>query len=140
METAGSSPSDVDGIRNGIHAAADGLNVDKRVILGIIIEESSGYVGVPAPSNMDGVPTAGLMQALGCPGFPGRTNLSQVSEVGGVGVSRRQAAWPNGPFSENVWLKAMQEEGEIYPKGKGGGGEERTTAESSREYSKRSPI
>lgn len=78
MESTGSSPSDVQKMRTGIENAASGHGVDGRVILGIIIEESSGNVAVATTWNVDGVPTAGLMQAQGCPGFPGQANLSQV--------------------------------------------------------------
>jgi hypothetical protein len=41
--------------------------------------ESHGYVGVRTTySPGEGIPTAGLMQCSNCPGFPGRTGLSQV--------------------------------------------------------------
>ena len=72
MFASGDSDSDVGAIYNAIHANA-GL-VESRVILAIIMQESSGNVGVITTGNDD----AGLMQAQGSPGFPGQHNLSQV--------------------------------------------------------------
>lgn len=43
------------------------------------MEESSGYVGVVTTYDADGMPTGGLMQASGCHGYDGQSNLTQVS-------------------------------------------------------------
>ncbi|KAK7739120.1 hypothetical protein SLS53_005756 [Cytospora paraplurivora] len=78
MVAAGSTWDDVGRMRVAIQDAAAAFGVDERVILGIIMEESTGYVGVVTTWNVDGQATAGLMQASGCPGYPGQTNLHQA--------------------------------------------------------------
>lgn len=78
MVSAGSTWDDVGRIAVAIEGAAQDIGVDERVILGIIIEESSGYVGVQTTYNADGQPTGGLMQASGCAGHDGQNNLPQV--------------------------------------------------------------
>lgn len=78
MRSTGSTADDVGRINVAIREAAK-LGVDERVILGIIMQESHGYVGVRTTySPGEGIPTAGLMQCSNCPGFPGRTGLSQA--------------------------------------------------------------
>lgn len=78
MVNAGSSWDDVGRIWNGITQAAREVGVEERVILVIIIKESSGYVGIDGPKDNDGNVTGGLMQCEESPGFPGRNNLPQV--------------------------------------------------------------
>lgn len=78
MLATGSTHDDVGRIFVGIVEASRQIGVDERVILGIIMQESHGNVGVITTYNMDGQPTAGLMQCLNCPGFPGQHGLSQV--------------------------------------------------------------
>lgn len=77
MKSTGSTWDDIDRINVAIRNAAQ-LGVDERVILGIIMQESHGYVGVQTTVSPDGIPTAGIMQCSGCPGYEGRTGLSQV--------------------------------------------------------------
>lgn len=77
MKSTGSTWDDIGRINVAIRNAAQ-LGVDERVILGIIMQESHGYVGVRTTVSPDGIPTAGIMQCSGCPGYPGRTGLSQV--------------------------------------------------------------
>ena len=72
MCAAGDSDSDVGAIYNAIKQNA--ALVETRVILAIIMQESSANVGVITTGNHD----AGLMQAEGSPGFPGQHSLSQV--------------------------------------------------------------
>jgi hypothetical protein len=72
MVATGDTSSDVEGIRAAIHQNAE--LVESRIILCIIMQESSGNVGVQTTGNDD----AGLMQANGSPGFPGQHGLSQV--------------------------------------------------------------
>ena len=79
MVDAGSSFDDVGRIAVAIEQAAADIGVDERVILGIILQESSGYVGVCCTGSGDcSGPDCGLMQCDGCPGFPGQNELPQV--------------------------------------------------------------
>jgi hypothetical protein len=74
MVNHGNSWDDVGRINVAISAAAANIGVDERVILGIILQESGGYVGVQCTGGND----CGLMQCEGCPSFQGRNELSQV--------------------------------------------------------------
>jgi hypothetical protein len=78
MFANGDTGDDVGRIWNAIKDAAT-IGVDERVILGIIMQESHGDVGVRTTFSPEGIPTAGLMQCSGCQGFPGQHGLSQVS-------------------------------------------------------------
>ncbi|KAM0471581.1 hypothetical protein ACHAPX_009237 [Trichoderma viride] len=73
MVNAGSSWDDVGRINVAISQAAASIGVDERVILAIILQESTGYVGVECTGNND----CGIMQCEGCPSFQGRNELSQ---------------------------------------------------------------
>ncbi|KAL7787063.1 hypothetical protein V8C37DRAFT_274646 [Trichoderma ceciliae] len=73
MVNAGSTWDDVGRINVAISAAAANIGVDERVILAIILQESSGYVGVQCTGGND----CGLMQCQGCPSFQGRNGLAQ---------------------------------------------------------------
>ncbi|RFU77402.1 glycoside hydrolase [Trichoderma arundinaceum] len=75
MVNAGSTWDDVGRINVAISAAASSIGVDERVILAIIIQESTGNVGVICTGDDD----CGLMQCGGCAGFPGQNNLPQSS-------------------------------------------------------------
>jgi hypothetical protein len=77
MLTAGSTPGDVEGIKKAVQECAK-LGVDERVIFCIIMQESSGNVGIGTTTNMDQRSTGGLMQCDGSPAFPGKHDLSQV--------------------------------------------------------------
>jgi len=79
MRSTGSTADDVGRINVAIRECAK-LGVDERVILGIIMQESHGDVGVITTTSPGGIPTAGLMQCSGCQGFPGQHGLSQVSD------------------------------------------------------------
>ena len=74
MVNAGSTWDDVGRINVAISNAAATIGVDERVILAIILQESSGYVGVPCTGGDD----CGLMQCEGCPSFQGQNGLPQV--------------------------------------------------------------
>ncbi|KAH7024409.1 uncharacterized protein B0I36DRAFT_352648 [Microdochium trichocladiopsis] len=78
MKYAGSTQNDINRIKTGINAAASQYKIDNRVLLAMIMQESHGYVGVRTTYSWEGIPTAGIMQCSGCPGFPGLTNLSQA--------------------------------------------------------------
>ncbi|GFP60463.1 hypothetical protein TASIC1_0019000900 [Trichoderma asperellum] len=73
MVNAGSSWDDVGRINVAISQAAASIGVDERVILAIILQESSGYVGVECTGGDD----CGLMQCEGCPSFQGQNELPQ---------------------------------------------------------------
>ncbi len=77
MLQTGDSGEDVGRIWNAVLQAAK-LGVEERVIFCIIMQESTGNVGVGTPKDMDNNPTGGLMQAEESPAFPGQHNLSQV--------------------------------------------------------------
>jgi hypothetical protein len=77
MFQTGDSGEDVGRIFNAITEAAK-IGVEERVILAIIMQESTGNVGVPSTTDQGGQGDAGLMQCRGSPGFPGQYNLSQV--------------------------------------------------------------
>lgn len=77
MLQTGDSGEDVGRIWNAINEAAK-MGVEERVILCIIMQESTGNVGVGTPKDMDNNPTGGLTQAEGSPAFPGQYNLTQV--------------------------------------------------------------
>ena len=66
---------------NAIEWAAADIGVDERVIVCMIMQESSGDVGVQTTTTPDGSQSAGLMQCDGSPGFPGQHGLSQVCLV-----------------------------------------------------------
>jgi hypothetical protein len=76
MVDAGSSWDDVGRISVAIEQAAAAIGVEELVILGIILQESSGYVG--APCTPTGGDDCGLMQSEGCPGYPYQNELPQV--------------------------------------------------------------
>jgi hypothetical protein len=78
MVDAGSSWDDVGRIAVAIEQAAADIGVDERVILGIILQESSGYVGVPCTG---GGADCGIMQCEGCASFPYQNELPQVRRV-----------------------------------------------------------
>ena len=77
MLQTGDTHDDVGRIWNAVVECAR-LGVDERVIFCIIMQESTGNVGVRTTWNADGHATAGLMQCDGSPGFEGRHGLSQV--------------------------------------------------------------
>ena len=78
MLSMGDTGPDVGCIFNAIGQAARSIGVDERVILCIIMQESTGDVGVRTTIAPDGSSSAGLMQCDGSPGFPGQHGLSQV--------------------------------------------------------------
>lgn len=80
MLKTGDTGEDVGRIWNAVKECAK-LGVDERVIFCIIMQESTGNVGVKTTTNMDGHGTAGLMQCDGSPGFPGKHGLSQVRDL-----------------------------------------------------------
>jgi soluble lytic murein transglycosylase-like protein len=76
MLATGDTGEDVGRIWNAVLECAK-LGVEERVIFAIIMQESTGNVGVQTTYNGDGHATAGLMQCDGSPGFPGQHGLSQ---------------------------------------------------------------
>jgi hypothetical protein len=79
MKSKGSTWDDIGRINVAIRECAK-LGVDERVILGIIMQESHGDVGVNTTTSPGGIPTRGLMQCSGCDGFPFTYGLSQVND------------------------------------------------------------
>ncbi|KAL9114594.1 MAG: hypothetical protein Q9227_001272 [Pyrenula ochraceoflavens] len=77
MHVAGDTDADVANIKDAVQQVARQTGVEARVIVCIIMQESSGNVGVATTTNQDGSHTGGLMQALGSPGFPGKHGLTQ---------------------------------------------------------------
>lgn len=72
----------MDRIRVAITTVAKSYDIDPRVLLGIMMEESHGGVGVVTTYDAEGVPTGGLMQASNCHGYDGKNNLAQVCKKG----------------------------------------------------------
>lgn len=79
MLQTGDTGEDVGRIWNAVNDAAKNIGVEERVIFCIIMQESTGNVGVGTPKDNDNNPTGGLMQAEESPAFPGKHGLSQVS-------------------------------------------------------------
>jgi hypothetical protein len=77
MFATGDTGEDIGRIWNAVLECAK-LGVEERVIFCIIMQESTGNVGVRTTVNNDGHGTAGLMQCDGSPGYPGKHGLSQV--------------------------------------------------------------
>ena len=77
MLQTGDSGEDVGRIWNAVLEAAK-IGVEERVIFCIIMQESTGNVGVGTTTDNDVKPTGGLMQAEESPAFPGQHNLTQV--------------------------------------------------------------
>ena len=77
MFATGDTGPDIGAIWNAVLECAK-LGVEERVIFCIIMQESTGNVGVQTTFNGDGHATAGLMQCDGSPGFPGRHGLTQA--------------------------------------------------------------
>ncbi|KAK7961872.1 uncharacterized protein PG986_002697 [Apiospora aurea] len=91
IKSTGSTWDDVGRINVAIRNAAASIGVDERVILGIIMQESHGYVGVRTTySPGEGIPTAGIMQCSNCPGYPGQTGLSQPKGLTKANVQKDQ--------------------------------------------------
>lgn len=80
MFATGDTGEDIGRIWNAVLECAK-IGVEERVIFAIIMQESTGNVGVRTTFNGDGHATAGLMQADGSPGFPGQHGLSQVRKT-----------------------------------------------------------
>ncbi len=78
MLKTGNTTDDVNHILAAVKECSK-LGVETRVILSVIMQESTGNVGVRTTKNIDGHGTAGLMQCDGSPGFPGNHGLPQVS-------------------------------------------------------------
>lgn len=78
MIAAGSTQGDVTNIAAACQSVASSQGIDARVLLAMILQESTGYVGVETTTNVDGSGTGGLMQASGCQGYPGQNGLSAV--------------------------------------------------------------
>lgn len=70
----------MDRIRVAITTVANSYGIDPRVLLGVMMEESHGGVGVVTTYDAEGVPTGGLMQASNCHGYDGKNNLAQVNK------------------------------------------------------------
>lgn len=81
----------MDRIRVAITTIASSYSIDTRVLLGIMIQESHGHVGVVTTLDADGVPTGGLMQASGCHGYDGQQNLAQVTKDNILSIQLRLA-------------------------------------------------
>ncbi|KXJ97316.1 hypothetical protein Micbo1qcDRAFT_171017 [Microdochium bolleyi] len=83
MVYAGSTWDDVGRLNVAIWNIANEYGIDPRVLLVMVMQESSGYVGVRTTYSWQGIATAGVLQCMNCPGYPGRNNLSQ-DEINGM--------------------------------------------------------
>lgn len=77
MAMTGSTAGDIEKIDVAVRAISASVGVPANVLLSIIMQESHGNVGAPVTSSPEGIPTGGLMQCYGCPGYEGQYNLSQ---------------------------------------------------------------
>lgn len=80
MFATGDTSNDVGYIWNAVLEAAK-VGVEERVIFCIVMQESTGNVGVQSTTAPDGSTSAGLMQCDGSPGFPGQHGLTQVRNL-----------------------------------------------------------
>ncbi|KAJ1337838.1 hypothetical protein MN608_00694 [Microdochium nivale] len=80
---AGSTWDDAGRLNIAIQASSKEFSIDPRVLLVMMMQESSGYVSVRTTFSFEGLATAGVMQCMNCPGYPGRKNLSQA-EINGM--------------------------------------------------------
>jgi hypothetical protein len=80
MFATGDTSNDVGYIWNAVLEAAK-IGVEERVIFCIIIQESTGNVGIQSTTAPDGSTSAGLMQCDGSPGFQGQHGLTQVRNL-----------------------------------------------------------
>ena len=78
MHVAGDTPGDIENIKDACQKAGAAHGIEPRVIICIIVQESSGNVGVITTTAPDGSHSGGLMQAAGSPGFPGKHGLPAV--------------------------------------------------------------
>lgn len=78
MTAAGSTEGDVANIGKACQSVASSQGIDSRVILALVLQESTGYVGVGTTTNVDGQGTGGIMQTSGCQGYPGQNGLTEV--------------------------------------------------------------
>lgn len=81
MLQTGDTGEDVGRIWNAVLQAAQQIGVEERVIFCIIMQESTGNVGVGTTTDNGQKATGGLMQAEESPAFPGQHGLSQVSST-----------------------------------------------------------
>ncbi|OTB06475.1 hypothetical protein M426DRAFT_20925 [Hypoxylon sp. CI-4A] len=96
MAATGDTGEDIGRIWNAVNECAK-LGVEERVIFAIIMQESTGNVGVRTTVNADGHGTAGLMQCDGSPGFPGQHGLSQITSMVRAGTQHfKQNLQANG--------------------------------------------
>lgn len=96
MIAAGSTKDDVKNIGTAVKSVASSQGIDPRVILSLIMQESTGYVGVATTTNVDGQGTGGLMQTSGCAGYPGQSGLTAVSSYLLIFTSTRRTTGRDG--------------------------------------------
>ncbi|KAI1341797.1 hypothetical protein F5Y15DRAFT_413723 [Xylariaceae sp. FL0016] len=89
MASAGSTSKDIERINVAIRQSAADIGVDERVILGIMMQESRGYVGVQTTYSFEGIATGGLMQCSGVSGYDGKTGLTQDQITGMISAGTR---------------------------------------------------
>lgn len=80
-------------------------NLEERVILRIIVQESRGNVGVDGLKDNDGKTTGGLMQAEESSGFQVSTTYCRYASIHSVGS--RKLLWPAAGFSWRCRVKSQ---------------------------------
>ncbi|KAL5421201.1 hypothetical protein PMIN04_005817 [Paraphaeosphaeria minitans] len=105
--TGGNTVSDVANIELAIDSCANQYQIDRRLILGMMMQESRGNMGVITTYSGD-LPTEGLMQCSGCLGFPGQHGLSKEAiesmVCGGVKhFKENMQHWSNRWSGTSVW-------------------------------------
>lgn len=81
MISAGDTQGDVSNIATAVQSVASEKGIDPRVVLALLLQESTGYVGVQTTIDVDGEGTGGMLQASGCQGYPGQNGLTEVCLV-----------------------------------------------------------
>lgn len=78
MRIKGDQQSDIDRIKVALQQVGPQYNIEPRVLLAIMMQESHGDVGAFTTTSSDGLPTGGLFQCWNCPGFYQQYGLSQA--------------------------------------------------------------
>lgn len=88
-------------IRSAILTVAAGDNIDARLVLAVIMQESTGRLAVPCT----GVSNCGIMQAApGSVGFDASNPSASIEQMIRDGVEGRAGTWPSGGPGLAYWL------------------------------------
>ncbi|KAK8068679.1 hypothetical protein PG994_005295 [Apiospora phragmitis] len=109
IKSTGDTSSDVDHIKTALQSAGKKYNIEARILLCIMMQESHGDVGAKTTiSQPDGLSTGGLFQCYNCPGFYHQHGLSQqkitsMVEGGAKHFQGNLANWGNTMDPKSVY-------------------------------------